>query len=66
LAASQQGQQPYNICIGKLMLPGPTAQERPVFAGEVYLSLLRNRMKELYEIYGLNISQEVVIACLPS
>ena len=29
----------------------------PGFAGEVYLTLLRDNMRELYKIYGLNISQ---------
>jgi uncharacterized protein YecT (DUF1311 family) len=29
----------------------------PGFAGKVYLSLVRDRMKELYGIYSLNISQ---------
>ena len=100
---SNQGQQPYNICIGKAddqadsdfavfynnlqMLchdqrqlatlqasehtwqqykdsameaahaAWPNGTGAPGFAGEVYLSLVRNRMKELYKIYGLNISQ---------
>ncbi|HTV08955.1 MAG TPA: lysozyme inhibitor LprI family protein [Candidatus Aquilonibacter sp.] len=35
----------------------PDGTGAPGFAGEVYLSLLRDRMRELYEIYGLNISQ---------
>ena len=98
-----QGQQPYNICIGKadeqadreyatfynnLQLlchdqdqlrtlqsseqvwrtyreamakatdaSWPEGTGAPGFAGEVYLLLLRNRMRELYKIYGLNISQ---------
>jgi hypothetical protein len=29
----------------------------PGFHGQVYLTLLRDHMRELYEIYGLNISQ---------
>jgi uncharacterized protein YecT (DUF1311 family) len=29
----------------------------PGFAGEVYLTLLRDNMRELHKIYGLNISQ---------
>jgi uncharacterized protein YecT (DUF1311 family) len=98
-----EGQQPYNICIGKAderadadfsvfynnlqllchdqnQLATLQASERswqqyrdsamkaahaawsegtgaPGFAGEVYLALVRNRMKELYKIYELNISQ---------
>jgi uncharacterized protein YecT (DUF1311 family) len=35
----------------------PEGTGAPGFAAEVYLSLLRNRLKELREIYGLNISQ---------
>ncbi|QHN04884.1 DUF1311 domain-containing protein [Granulicella sp. WH15] len=102
-AESDQGQQPYNICIGQANVqadrdyaifyhnlqmlchdqnqlttlqafeatwqmykdsaikathaswPGGTGA--PGFAGQVYLSLLRNHMRELDEIYGLNISQ---------
>jgi uncharacterized protein YecT (DUF1311 family) len=100
---SEQGQQPYNICIGNAdqqadadfgvfynnlqMLchdqeqlatlqasqhswqqyrdsamkaaeaAWPNGTGAPGFAGEVYLSLLRNRMRDLYKIYGLNISQ---------
>lgn len=35
----------------------PEGTGAPGFAGEVYLTLVRNRMKELYKIYGLNIAQ---------
>jgi hypothetical protein len=35
----------------------PSGTGAPGFAGEVYLRLVRDRMKELYEIHGLNISQ---------
>lgn len=101
--SSVQGQQPYNICMGRAgvqadsdfavfynnlqMLCHDRAQLKtlqsseetwlvykqsamnaafaswpegtgaPGFAGEVYLSLVRDRMRELHEIYGLNISQ---------
>jgi uncharacterized protein YecT (DUF1311 family) len=35
----------------------PNGSGAPGFASEVYLSLVRNRMRELNEIYGLNIAQ---------
>ncbi len=35
----------------------PTGTQASGFAGEVYLRLVRDRMNELYDIYGLNISQ---------
>jgi uncharacterized protein YecT (DUF1311 family) len=35
----------------------PQGTGAPGFAGQVYLSLLRDRMRELYKIYDLNISQ---------
>jgi len=35
----------------------PDGTGAPGFAGQVYLSLLRNHMRELDEIYSLNISQ---------
>ena len=38
--------------------PGiPDGTGAPGFAAEVYLSLVRNHMRELNEIYGQNISQ---------
>lgn len=100
---SNQGQQPYNICMGRageqtdkdyatfynnLQLlchdqeqlktlqsseqawrtyrdamekatnaSWPSGTGAPGFAGEVHLLLVRNRMRELYKIYGLNIAQ---------
>ena len=102
-AESNQGQQPYNICMGQAgeladkdfavfynslqMLcrdqdqlttlqafeatwqaykgsamkathaSWPDGTGAPGFAGQVYLSLIRNHMRELDEIYGLNIAQ---------
>ena len=102
-AEANQGQQPYNICIGKAeeqtardyatfydnlqllchdqdQLSTLQSSEKawrmyrdamekatqaswsdgtgaPGFAGEVHLLLIRNRMRELYKIYGLNIAQ---------
>ena len=35
----------------------PDGTGAPGFAGQVYLSLVRDRMRELDEIYGLNIAQ---------
>jgi uncharacterized protein YecT (DUF1311 family) len=35
----------------------PNGTGAPGFAGQVYLSLVRDYMRELNEIYGLNISQ---------
>lgn len=35
----------------------PNGSGAPGFAGEIHLSLVRGRMKELHEIYALNISQ---------
>jgi hypothetical protein len=35
----------------------PDGTGAPGFAGQVYLSLVRNHMRELNEIYGLNITQ---------
>jgi uncharacterized protein YecT (DUF1311 family) len=35
----------------------PEGTGAPGFAAEVYLFLVRDRMRELYEIYGLNIAQ---------
>ena len=102
-AASDQGQQPYNICMGhegvqadadfasfydnlqmlchdQAQLSGMQTSERvwekyrdsamesaraawangtgaPGFSGEVYLNLVRDRMRELREIFGLNVAQ---------
>jgi uncharacterized protein YecT (DUF1311 family) len=102
-AESEQGQQPYNICMGQVservdtdyaifynnlqMLchdqdelttlhasekawkiyedsalkathaAWPDGTGASGFASEVYLSLVRDRMRELHEIYGLNIAQ---------
>jgi uncharacterized protein YecT (DUF1311 family) len=102
-AASDQGQQPYNICMGHAgeqadigfaifynnlqmlchdqdQLAALQASEKawqpykdstlkathaawpdgtgaPGFLGQVYLSLVRDRMRELHEIFGLNIAQ---------
>jgi hypothetical protein len=35
----------------------PNGTGAPGFAGEVHLSLVRDHMRELHEIYGLNIAQ---------
>jgi len=102
-AESDQGQQPYNICMGQAEVQAdkdfaifynnlqmlchdqdqlttlqafeaiwqvykdsamkathaswPDGTGAPGFASQVYLSLLRNHMRELDEIYDLNISQ---------
>jgi uncharacterized protein YecT (DUF1311 family) len=102
-AESQQGQQPYNICMGQAEQQAdndlalfynnlqmlchdldqlttlqasekawrlyrdslitathaawPDGSGAPGFASQVRLSLVRDRMRELHEIYGLNIAQ---------
>jgi len=58
LQSSEQAWRTYRDAMGKATQASwPEGTGAPGFAGEVHLLLLRNRMRELYQIYGLNITQ---------
>ena len=58
LQASEKAWQIYRDTIVKATHGSwPNGTGAPGFAGEVHLSLVRDHMRELHEIYGLNIAQ---------
>jgi uncharacterized protein YecT (DUF1311 family) len=58
LQSSEKAWQTYRDAMAKATDSSwPEGTGAPGFAGEVRLLLLRNRMRELYKIYGLNITQ---------
>jgi uncharacterized protein YecT (DUF1311 family) len=58
LQASEKAWQSYRDAIGKATYASwSEGTGAPGFAGEVSQLLVRNRMRELYKIYGLNITQ---------
>ena len=58
LQSSEQAWRMYRDAMGKATYASwPEGTGAPGFAGEVSLLLMRNRMRELYKIYGLNVTQ---------
>jgi hypothetical protein len=58
LQASEKAWQMYeNSAMKATRASWPDGTGAPGFAGQVNLSLVRDRMRELDEIYGLNIAQ---------